>query len=89
MSESGRLPMTTRDEVFARIVQIIAELEDLDPTRIQLESQLEQDLGMDSLSIVELQMAAEEAFGVTLPETETPRTVASAVDAILAASGSR
>ncbi len=40
---------------------------------------------MDSLSIVELQMAAEEAFGVTLPEDEVPRTVGAAVDAVLAA----
>ncbi len=85
MSDVGQSSTPTRDQVFARIARLIAELEDLDPTTIQLESRLEQDLGMDSLSIVELQMAAEEAFGVTLPEDEVPRTVGAAVDAVMAA----
>ncbi len=84
MSETGQVPTPTRDEVFPRMVQLIAELEDLEPTKITLESRLEHDLGLDSLSIVELQMAAEEAFGVTLPD-EVPPTVGAAVDAVVAA----
>ncbi len=85
MSDVGQSSTPTRDQVFPRIVQLIAESEDLDPATIQLDSRLEQDLGMDSLSTVELQMAAEEAFGVTLPDDEVPRTVGAAVDAVLVA----
>lgn len=77
-------PLPTYEEVLDRLVALIAEAEDLDVARIGPESQLERDLGMDSLSIVELQMTAEEAFGVTLP-SDVPRTVKDAVAAVLAA----
>jgi acyl carrier protein len=74
----------TREDVLGRVRHIVAELEDLDPEGVRPESDLERDLGMDSLSRVELQMAIEDEFGAELSETAASsiRTVGEAVDAV-------
>ncbi len=76
-----------REEVLGRVARMVAERVDLDADRIRPDSDLERDLGMDSLSVVELQMALEEAYGVTLADEPGPRvrTVGAVADAVLAA----
>jgi acyl carrier protein len=51
------------------------------PERITLSSSFTQDIGIDSLDIVELVMELEEEFGVTIPDDEAERitTVAGAI----------
>jgi acyl carrier protein len=51
------------------------------PTHIALSSSFTEDLGVDSLEIVELVMELEEEFGVTIPddEAEQIKTVADAI----------
>ncbi|CAM5437707.1 phosphopantetheine-binding protein [Frigidibacter albus] len=49
-----------------RIIAIIAEQAVLDPEQVQLNSSLE-DLGIDSLGLVESIFAIEEAFDITVP----------------------
>lgn len=54
------------DEVTRKIVEIIAEQAVLEPEQISLESTLE-DLGVDSLALVEAVFAIEEAFDISIP----------------------
>ncbi|MGI4789594.1 MAG: SUMF1/EgtB/PvdO family nonheme iron enzyme [Janthinobacterium lividum] len=55
-------------ELEWRVVAITAEQCDLDPATISPESRLLEDLGIDSLEVVELIMTLEEKFGVTIPD---------------------
>lgn len=53
-----------------KIRKLIADLLDLDPTTIKLESDFTKDLGADSLDTVELVMAIEEEFDLEVPDAE-------------------
>ncbi|MEM1383014.1 MAG: acyl carrier protein [Pseudomonadota bacterium] len=55
-----------RDEVSARIAEIIAEQAMVDPGDIKPETTLD-DLGLDSLSLVEVVFGIEEAFDISIP----------------------
>jgi len=54
---------------------------DVDPADVTDEKTFVDDLDVDSLSMVEVAMAAEEKFGVTIPDEELPKlkTVGDAV----------
>ena len=52
---------------FEKLKNIIAETLNLDPEEITLEATFQDDLGADSLDVVELTMALEEEF--SLPDT--------------------
>ena len=54
------------DEVQARIIEIIAELAVLEPADVSLDQTPEQ-LGIDSLGLVEAIFAIEEAFDISVP----------------------
>ncbi|MBI5518123.1 MAG: acyl carrier protein [Deltaproteobacteria bacterium] len=73
-------------QIETRVKTIIAKNLDLDPNEIKNESAFIQDLGADSLAIVELVLALEEEFDLDIPdeETEKIRTVKDAVDYIVA-----
>ncbi len=53
-----------------KIRKLTADLLDLDPTAIKLESDFTKDLGADSLDTVELVMAIEEEFDLEVPDAE-------------------
>ena len=75
--------MSERD-VLAEVKKIIKEQLDVDEADIKAESSFIDDLGADSLGLVELVLAFEEAFEIDIPdeETEKIRTVQDAVDFI-------
>ena len=55
--------------VFEKVQKLLAEalnIEDL--SKITLESNIVQDLGADSLDMVELLMSLEDNFGITVPD---------------------
>lgn len=62
---------------FEKVVDIIARELKVSKEKITLESNLQTDLGADSLDAVELIMAMEDEFGVTVPDevAQTFRTV--------------
>jgi acyl carrier protein len=76
-----------REEVLTRVRQIVTEKEGVEAVSVRAESALEADLGMDSLSKVELQMALEEAYDVVIEDSATASvtTVGDVVDGVLAA----
>ena len=51
-------------DIFEHMQKIIAEQFAVDPDEITMDTSFEEDLGADSLDIVELSMAVEEEFGV-------------------------
>jgi acyl carrier protein len=73
-------------DVLDRIKGIIQEKADIDAANIQLESRLVDDLGLDSLALVELMLAFEETFELEIsePETEKLQTVNDVVELVTA-----
>jgi acyl carrier protein len=71
-------------DIQLRIVNIIVEQLEVMPEKILPESSFINDLGADSLDMVELIMAFEEAFQIEIndEETETTKTVQQAIDLI-------
>ena len=70
--------------VTAEVKKIIKEQLDVDEKDIKPESTFIDDLGADSLGLVELVLAFEEAFEIDIPDedTEKIRSVQDAVDYI-------
>lgn len=73
-------------DVFEKVQQITVEQLSVEPSAVSMESTFVDDLGADSLDIVELIMAFEEEFEVEIPdeEAEKIRSVADAVELIKA-----
>jgi acyl carrier protein len=72
--------------IFEKIKAVVAENLDADPADIHENSSFVDDLGADSLDVVELVMSLEEEFGVEIgdQEAEGIRTVGDAVKFVLA-----
>ncbi|WAM33085.1 acyl carrier protein [Caldicellulosiruptor morganii] len=68
-------------EIFEKVKKIIADKLDIEEDKITPESSFLDDLGADSLDIVELIMELEEEFNIEIPDedAEKIRTVADAV----------
>ena len=63
------------EQVESKVRQMIAEHRGVAVEQVRLDSSLIDDLGADSLDIVELVMAFEEEFHLEVPEDEEFRTV--------------
>ena len=74
----------SESEVLEKVKAIIKEQLDVEEGDIKAESSFIDDLGADSLGLVELVLTFEEAFEIDIPdeETEKIRTVQDAVDYI-------
>ncbi len=74
------------DNVFESVQNILVEQLGVDADIITMESNFIDDLNADSLDIVELVMAMEQEFGISIPDEEAERikTVGDAVDYIKA-----
>ena len=73
--------MTDAQSIETKIKQIVVEQLAVEESAVVSKAKFIEDLGADSLDIVELVMAMEEAFGVDIPdeEAENIRTVEDAV----------
>ena len=67
--------------VFEKLKAIICDQLDLDPENVTEDSLIIEDLGADSLDIVDIVMTLEEEFGVEVPDDaiENIRTVGDVV----------
>lgn len=74
----------TTEEIRADLADIVNEVAGVDADDVQLEKSFIEDLEVDSLSMVEVIVAAEEKFGVSIPDDEVKnlRTVGDAVSFI-------
>ena len=78
--------MATKDEVLSGLAEIVNEIAGIPAEDVELDKSFTDDLDVDSLSMVEVVVAAEERFGVKIPDDEVKnlKTVGDAVDYILA-----
>ena len=77
----------TENEVLAGIREIVEEVAGVSPDQIEMGKSFTDDLDVDSLSMVEVVVAAEERFGVKIPDDEVTKmaTVGDAVNFIVRA----
>ncbi len=81
--------MATSLDIRADLAEIVNEVAGVDADDVQLEKSFVDDLDIDSLSMVEIVVAAEEKFGVRIPDEEVKnlKTVGDAVSFIEKAQG--
>jgi acyl carrier protein len=74
-----------RSEVEAKMTDLLVDELGIDRDKVTMGANFEQDLEVDSLGVVELLMALEDTFGVTIPdeEAESIGTVGQAVDVVM------
>lgn len=74
-----------QDEVLAGIREIVVEVAGVDGAQVTMDKKFSDDLEVDSLSMVEVVVAAEEKFGVKIPDDEVTKmtTVGDAVNFIV------
>jgi acyl carrier protein len=72
------------DEIEEKVKKIIIEQLEVAPDKVKLEASFADDLKADSLAVVELVLAFEQEFKITIPEedTEQIKTVKDAVNYI-------
>ena len=63
------------EEIFEKIKNIIIEQLQVSETAITEEASFIDDLGADSLDLVELIMALEEEFGIEIPDADAEKVV--------------
>ncbi len=70
-----------REEIMDKVKAVIVEQLNVDESVVTEDASFIDDLGADSLDIVELVMALEEEFGISIPdeEAESIKTVADAI----------
>lgn len=73
-------------DIFEKVKKIVVEQLSVDEDEVTLEASFIENLGADSLDIVELIMALEEEFGIEIPDEDVEKitTVGDAVNYIKA-----
>lgn len=79
--------MATQEDILAGLAEIVNEIAGTEIEDVQPEKSFTEDLDIDSLSMVEVVVAAEEKFDVKIPDDDVKslRTVGDAVNYILKA----
>jgi NADH dehydrogenase (ubiquinone) 1 alpha/beta subcomplex 1 len=68
-------------EVTERILSVVKNFDQVDKTKVTPETKFAEDLGLDSLDIVEIVMAIEDEFAIEIPDQEADK-IATIADAI-------
>ena len=63
----------SQDEVLSGIKDIVVEIAGISGDQVAMEKKFTDDLEVDSLSMVEVVVAAEEKFGVKIPDDEVTK----------------
>ena len=71
----GVLSKMETEEIFEKVKGIIVEQLGVAETAVNMEASFIDDLGADSLDIVELIMALEEAFDIEIPDADAEKVV--------------
>ena len=71
----GELIIMSSEEVFEKVKDIIVEQLGVADTAVTMEASFIDDLGADSLDIVELVMALEEEFDMEIPDADAEKVV--------------
>ena len=74
----------TRDEIQTRAMDVLKLFDKVNPEKVSSKSHFVNDLGLDSLDVVEIVMALEDEFGIEVSDEEAEKifTVEDAVEFI-------
>src|SRR4051812_25181092 len=88
-STTGEPLMATTEEIRAQLAELVNDVAGVPVEDVQLDKSFVDDLDVDSLAMVEVVVAAEEKFGVSIPDDEVKnlKTVGDAVSFIENAQG--
>lgn len=75
----------TKEEIRLKVVEITKEKLGVEESRITDDSQYVKDLGADSLALVDITMALEDAFGTAIPDEDIEKiaSVGQTVDYVM------
>ncbi|UQS83469.1 acyl carrier protein [Bombilactobacillus thymidiniphilus] len=75
-----------KEQVFAKITQMLSERFNVDQAQITAETNFQNDLNADSIDMVEFELELEDDFGAEIPDEQAAQiqTVGQAVDYIVA-----
>ena len=71
----GELKIMSSEEIFDKVKEIIVEQLGVAENTVTMEASFIDDLGADSLDIVELIMALEEEFDLEIPDADAEKIV--------------
>ena len=76
--------MASKEEILPDLASIVEEVAGVDASEVTSEKSFVDDLDIDSLSMVEIAVQAEDRFGVKIPDDQLAqlKTVSDAVDYI-------
>ncbi len=76
----------SQEDILAGLAAIVNEVAGIPAESVAMDKSFVDDLDVDSLSMVEVVMACEDKFGVTIPDSEVKNlnTVGDAVNCIIA-----
>jgi acyl carrier protein len=79
----------SREEAFVTFQGCVAEVLDIDPAQVTPEARWAEDLDADSLAVVEITLALNDAFSIRLPDVDPTRlsTVGQAFDIVAELAG--
>ncbi|NDL56974.1 acyl carrier protein [Phytoactinopolyspora mesophila] len=73
--------MASNEEILTGLAEIVNEITGVPAADVQLDKSFTDDLDIDSLSMIEVVVGAEEKFGVKIPEDEV-KNLATVGDAV-------
>ncbi len=71
----GRSRNLSEKTMYDKVVEIIARQLQIDTDMIDEHTKIMEDLGADSLDVVEMLMAMEDSFGITVPDEDIEELV--------------
>ena len=82
---STELADSERHQILIGVIAIVAEQMGMDPQKISERDALQDDLGCDSLDMVEIAMELEDHFDISIPEdfTDEVRTIGDVTDGVM------
>jgi acyl carrier protein len=80
-----RRNLMTKEEIRSKVVEIAKEKLGVEESRVTDEAQYVKDLGADSLALVDITMALEDAFGTSIPDEDIEKiaSVGQTVDYVM------
>jgi acyl carrier protein len=71
-----------QNDIQATVTRILEQVAKVDPAAVARDTRLREDLGIDSLTLIEVAVATEDALGVPLPDEDLERfqTVGDVID---------